>query len=193
MKTEVITVSSKGKGIDEALSQVESAAGELGLEGKDALHLRLIAEEMLNMMRSIIGDLEGKFWVDSSDDVAQLHLQAVTLLDRQQRKQLISASSSGKNEAHRGIMGKILAFFEPMPIDDTPEYLLDSCEASENGDLTWSLNAYKERLRGNLENGEAKEEWDELEKSLISHLADDIKVSIRGYDVDLVISRKNVR
>ncbi len=43
MKTEVITVSSKGKGIDEALSQVESAAGELRLERKDALHLRLIA------------------------------------------------------------------------------------------------------------------------------------------------------
>ncbi len=100
---------------------------------------------MLNMMRSIIGDIEGKFWIDSSDDSVLLHLQAVTLLDRQQRKQLISASSSGRNEAHRGIMGKILAFFEPMPIDDTPEYLLDSCE-----------------------------------------------VSIRGYDVDLVISRKTV-
>ena len=191
MKTLEIVVSNKGNGMNAALEQADRTAQQLKLSPKEALHMRLMVEEMMNLMRSIIGQLEGKFWIETTDGAYQLHLRTSTLLDAEQRAQLLSSSTSGRNEAHRGIMGKIRAFFEPMPIDETPAYLLDTTVVTSdvNGDLNWSLEAYKERLRKS-EDAEAKEEWDELEKSVISHIADDIQVSIRGYDVELTIYKK---
>lgn len=192
MKTEEIVVSSKGNGMDMALTQVDKTTEQLGLSRRDALHLRLLVEEMMSMIRSIIGQLEGRFWIEVNDRSCRLHLKTVTLMDAGQRSQLISASSSGKNEAHRGIMGKIRAFFEPMPIDETPAYLADAIVTDgANGDLSWSLDAYRERLRRSKDTAsEAQQEWDELEKSVVSHIADNIQVSIRGYDVDLTILKK---
>jgi hypothetical protein len=193
MKTEVISVSSKGQGMDAALALADRTAEQLGCSHREALHLRLLVEEMMNMMCSIIGELEGKFWIETENDKAyRLVLQMKTLMDSEQRAQLLSASTSGKNEAHRGLMGKLRAFFEPMPIEDTPSYLAGTIvRGNANDDLTWSLEAYRERLRnGKDASDEAREEWDELEKSVVSHIADNVTVSIRNYDVEMMIYKK---
>ena len=192
MKTETIVVSSKGRGMDAALAQADRTAEQMGLSTREALHMRLLAEEMMSLVRSIVGELEGKFWIETEDRAYRLYLQMTSLLDSEQRKQLISASTSGKNEAHRGIMGKIRAFFEPMPIDDTPAYLAGTIvRGSGNDDLTWSMEAYRERLlNGKDSSAEAREEWDELEKSVVSHIADNVTVSIHNYDVELMFYKK---
>ena len=192
MKSAVIAVSSKGQGMDAALAQVDLTAMQLGLSPREALHMRLLVEEMMNMVRSIVGQLEGKFWIETEDRAYRLYLQMASLLDAEQRKQLISASTSGKNEAHRGIMGKIRAFFEPMPIEDTPAYLAGTIvRGNTNDDLTWSMEAYRERLLNRKDaSAEAQEEWDELEKSVVSHIADNVTVSIRNYNVELMIYKK---
>jgi hypothetical protein len=192
MKTEKIVVSSKGRGMDAALAQVDQTASQMGLSPREALHMRLLVEEMMNMVRSIIGDLEGKFWIEIEDKAYRLYLQMASVLGTEQRKQLISASTSGQNEAHRGIMGKIRAFFEPMPIEDTPAYLAGTIvRGDENDDLNWSMEAYRERLLNRKDaSDEAQEEWDELEKSVVSHIADNVTVSIRNYNVELMIYKK---
>ena len=192
MKSEVIVVSSRGTGMDAALAQADRTAAELGLSPREALHMRLLVEEMMGMVRSIIGQIEGKFWIETEDGGYRLYLQMVSMMDSEQRKQLLSASTSGKNEGHRGLMGKIRAFFEPMPIDDTPAYLAETILPDNgNEDLTWSLEAYRERLNKRKDaSAGAQEEWDELEKSVVSHIADNITVSIRGYDVEMMIYKK---
>ena len=190
MKTDVITVSSKGLGLDEALAQAGKVAEYKRLAPVDALHLRLLAEEMMSMVSSIIGDLEGKFWIEEENGEYRLHLSTVTLLDSRQRTQLVSASTSRRNEARLGIMGKIRAFFEPLPIEETPAYLLDAIDVdSKSGDLTWSLEAYRQRIRKREDAG-AQADWDALERSVVSHIADNIQVSIRGYDLELVILKR---
>ena len=97
-------------------------AEQYHLSPKDALHLRLLVEEMLNIMRSINSEHVGQFCIDATEKEYWLHLKTVTSMSARKRSQLLSASTSGKNEAHRSIMGKIRAFFEPMPVEDTPEY-----------------------------------------------------------------------
>ena len=69
MKTDVITVSSKGKRMESALAQVDKLAAYKGLSPKDALHLRLLTEEMMGMMRSITGETNGEFWIEDEDGV----------------------------------------------------------------------------------------------------------------------------
>lgn len=61
MRTDVIEVTSTGTQMEIALSQVDKVAAYKGLTGKNALHLRLLAEEMLGMMRSITGETKGDF------------------------------------------------------------------------------------------------------------------------------------
>ena len=192
MKSMEIAVSCKGRGMDAALAQVDLTAMQMKLTPREALHMRLLVEEMMNMVRSIVGELEGKFWIETEDRAYRLYLQMTSLLDAEQRKQLISASTSGKNEAHRGIMGKIRAFFEPMPIEDTPAYLTGTIVRDDaNDDLTWSMEAYRERLRNRKDaSDEAQVEWDELEKSVVSHIADNVTVSIRNYNVELMIYKR---
>ena len=192
MKTLEIVVSNDGAGMDAALDQADKTARQLGLSPRDAIRMRLLVEEMMNLMRSITGHLDGKFYIETTDDGYHLHMRTETLLDATQRNRLLSASTSGKNEAHRGLMGKIRAFFEPMPIEDTPAYLANTIVTGSKGeDITWSMDAYRERLRNNKDtSSEAQEEWDELEKSLVSHIADNIQVSIHGYEVKLKIDKK---
>ena len=58
MKSEVIAVSSKGRGMDAALAQADSTAQQMALSHRDAVHMHLLVEEMMSMVRSIIGQLE---------------------------------------------------------------------------------------------------------------------------------------
>jgi hypothetical protein len=192
MKTDVIMVTSSGDRMEKALEQAEKVAAYKGLSHKNALHLRLLTEETMSMMRSVAGDAEGKFWIEDNQDVFEIHLQMETDVDETQRKQLLSASSSGKNEASRGLMGNIRSFFEPMdglPVFFNAALITDSPVYT---DMSWSMRLYQEQLQAYLAQKRegAAEAWDELEKSVVSNIADDVKVSILGRDVEMVIFKK---
>lgn len=189
MKSDVINVSSMKDQTDAVMDQAEKVAVFQGLSTKGALHLRLLAEEMMSMMRAITGDVRGQFWIENEKDQFQLHLNVRTQIDFLQREKLLSASSSGKNEYHQGFLGKLRAFFEP--IEGTPVYF-DSAVSTAPHEIGWSMNAYQEQL-GHMVNEKregAVEAWDELEKSVIAHVADEVKISIHGCDVEMIVFKK---
>ena len=64
MKTDEITVNSRGARMETALAQAEKVAVYKGLARKDALSLRLLTEEMLGLMRTLTGESEGVFWIE---------------------------------------------------------------------------------------------------------------------------------
>ena len=189
MKSDVIAVSSRNDQTERILQQTERVADYCGLSGKSALHLRLLAEEMMSMMRAIDGDTAGEFWIEAEAGQFALHLQVKTNMDAEAREKLLSASSSGKNEADRGFMGKLRAFFEP--VDGLPLYF-DMNPDGIYSDAAWTMRSYQlaleQRLAQNLHG--AHEAWDELEKSVIAHVADDIKISIRGRDVEMTVLKQ---
>lgn len=201
MKTDIITVSSKGNQIQTALTQVDKVAAYKGLSGKNALHLRLLTEEMMGMMRSITGETEGQFWIEDQDGEYRLHLRVRTRLTGEEREQLLSASSSGKNESAKGLMGRIRDFFDWSSDEDLSSLssslmLPDMYEHSSSPmlDLEWSMLRYENALssRIQLDDSEAREAWDELEKSVVKNVADDVLVSIRGGVVEMTILKKLV-
>ena len=199
MKTDVIVVSSKGSQMEAALSQVDKVAAYKGLTGKNALHLRLLAEEMMGMMRSITGEKEGKFWIEDEENVYQLHLQVVTRMDSGKRDQLLSAASTGKNESAKGLMGRLRDFFDRGADEDiatiTSPLLLPEMYAESTTpmlDWEWSIMEYENALSHRVKNNDAaaREAWDELEKSVVAKVADDVKVAIRGRTVEMTIVKK---
>ena len=189
MKSDVIAVSSRRDCTGEVLSQTERVAAYRGLSHKSALHLRLLAEEMMNLMRAITGDVDGAFWIENEGEQFELHLRVYTATDFYKREQLLSAATSGKNEANRGLMGKLRAFFEP--IDGVP-MMLGFDPDGTGADMVWTMHAYQQQIALAMQQNQegAAEEWDELEKSVVSHVADEVKVSIRSREVEMVVYKK---
>ena len=190
MISDVITVSSSGKQTEAALAEVEKAAAYRGLAPKQALHLRLLAEEMMGMMRSITGETDGEFWLQDEGGVCEMHLRVKTLMDEEQRRQLIAASTSGGNEAARGFMGKLRSFFDPTAC--VPVFPDMFPGAPVSGAMNWSMVDYRALLDQGLARGDegSQEAWDELEKSVVAHVADDVKVSIKGFTAEMTIVKK---
>ncbi len=197
MKTDVIRVSSTESRMEEVLEQVDKMTAYKGLGGKDALHLRLLAEEAMGMLRSIVGDTKGLFWIEDDKGTYELHLTVFADIDRETRKRLLSASSSGKNEARRGLMDRIRGFFysgadAAVYSLASPLMLPEEGGASDASDWEWSMARYEQMLLENLDrdDGKAAQAWDELEKSVVAHVADDVRVGIRSRDVEMVIVKK---
>ncbi len=199
MKTDVIVVTSRGAGMGTALEQAEKVAAYKGLSGKGALHLQLLTEETLGLMRSITGETEGRFWIEDEDGVYALHLSVVTNMTSDKREQLLSTASSGKNESARGFMGKLRDFFDRGADDDVAAYtspLLMSGMHEQSStptlDMEWSMLRYEQALTDGVQRREddALEAWDELEKSVVGRVADEVKVSIRGRQVEMIILKK---
>ncbi|MBO7359115.1 MAG: hypothetical protein J6U72_04760 [Clostridia bacterium] len=199
MKTDIISVSSSGRQMETALRQVEKVAAYKELGHKQALHLRLLAEEMMGMMRSITGEKEGEFWIEDEDGVYRLHLKVTTPMDSDKREKLLSVSSTGKNESARGLMGRLRDFFDQSMDSDvasvtSPLLAPDMFEQTGMTSLEreWSLIRYVGALSDKVKEDDpaAKEAWDELEKSVVARVADDVKVSIKGRTVEMTIIKK---
>ena len=198
MKSDVITVSTRGNRMEEALIQADKVSVYKELSGKGSLHLRLLTEEMMGMMRSITGEPEGLFWIDEQDGEYQLHLQVRTMLSLDKREKLLAISSTGKNESAKGLMGRLREFFDWGSDEDYvysgPLLMEDMFENSSSPvlDWEWSMKRYEDSLSVRARQGdpEAKEAWDELEKSVVKNVADDVKVFIRSGVVEMVILKK---
>ena len=196
MRTDVIAVSSRGARMESALLQVDKVAAYKGLSAKNALHLRLLAEEAMGLMRSITGETEGLFWIEDQDDEYELHLQVKTTLSEEERTRLLSVSSTGKNESAKGIMGRLRAFFDWESDEDAADcsglFLPDAMASSPMLDWEWSLRRYESALYSRVTQNApgAREAWDELEKSVVKNVADDVRVYIRSGIVELVILKK---
>ena len=199
MKTENITISSRGQGIEEALAMTESLGTESGLAEEEKLHLRLLAEELLGMLRSVAGEVSADYWIIQEEKKFELHMQSEVILTDEMREQLISASTSGENAAGKGIMGKIRLMIEDVFLSRSMEAVITSglamslmSSASATGQSSgadaylWSLNQYKKEVEAKRMKDEG-EAWDELEKSIIAKIADEVTVWIMGSSVEIIV------
>ncbi|MBQ8078984.1 MAG: hypothetical protein IJ236_03450 [Oscillospiraceae bacterium] len=109
-----------------------------------------------------------------------------------QEEQLLDIATSGKNTEAVGILGKIRQLFRwSLQQTDTTSSLqtntLSSWYAMGVQDASyWSLRQYTQQLQQKQPEGE---EWDELEKSIIAKLADEVRVGIRAERAEVVIEK----
>jgi hypothetical protein len=200
MKSDVIEVSSKGAKMEAALKQADKVAVYKEMSPKNAMHLHLLTEEMMGLMRSITGDVTGKFWInDDEEGVYELHLQVEKWLTSETREKLLAASTTGKNSAAKGLMGRLRNFFEVGADEDIAAYTnplvlpgMYETSSTPRLDWEWSMVQYEEALASSKPASEEKvqEARDELEKSVVAHVADDVKVSIKGRTVEMIIIKK---
>lgn len=187
MKSDVIHVTNEGEGVAEAIKQAEAVAAFRSLSKKDSIHLNLLTEEMMGMMQVLTDKREADFWIESENRNFMLHLRTETAMNAEMREKLLSASTSGTNAAAKGVMGKIRDIFNRIiePADaNIPSGFSAGWSFSESGQVVnvWSLNTFKINATDS-----DKEEWDELEKSIIANIADEIKIGISGNTVEMIV------
>ena len=210
MQTDRIEIDNNGTGTEEALRETERLSDYLALEKKDATRLRLLAEEALGMVSAVSGTFRGHFWAEASDKKdCKIHVETEGHVDYDTKQELISVSTSGKNESEKGIMRKIFAIMERgvHGIEEVnrmqaetggPMIMFGSLGMYEPESVmftgAWSLATYRENLESRMqEEGvaqEAEEDWDELEKSIVASIADDVKVYVKSDHAEIVIEKR---
>ena len=68
----------------------------------------------------------------------------------------------------------------------------DTAVSASPQEIGWSMNTYQKQLEQMVSEKRegAAEAWDELEKSVIAHVADEVRISIHGYDVEMIVFKK---
>ena len=200
MKSNVCKIEKGTRDLDAFLRESERVAEYNGLTHKQALQLRLLCEEIDGMLPNIIDDFEGEFWIDFEDGVCKVNISIqISALNIEKKEELIGIAKNKKNAAAVGIVGKIRDAIEDFFLD---EVRMDALALSSG---TFGLsNAYcdgvdcvnyaylwrLEEYRNSVKKEEQAEAWDELEKSVIASVADDVIVGVKGKCAEVVIIKK---
>lgn len=194
MKSEILKLTKDAASLEPLLTETKKAAEGAGLDKKQALRLSLLAEELIEMLPELLGFSDGSFWVESEGKKFYLHVSLCPneFLTAEKRKRLISVSSDKENAAAVGIMAKIKMAAQFMLADyqrgraRIPAIYADALqESGEESSVVWSLKDYQEKarkLKGEI--------WDELEKSIISNLADNVLVNLEGDKVEIIVKKE---
>ncbi len=201
MKTDVISLYGDLGGQSKAMAETEHFSEYLGLTGKTAMHLRLLTEEAISMVHGIVQDFEGSFWLESEQTekgtLCRICVTADVDVSDGQEAKLLDVATSGKNEAAKGIIGKIrqVLRWSLQHTDDEDLVKQSWYEMGAYGPHAtsvqavgsfWSLADYRKKV----ENADAAEsERDELEKSIVAKLADEVKVGIRSGKAEVMIEK----
>ncbi len=174
VQSEHVKIANLESALEGAYGAVDSYIAEAGIKDKNAIRLRLLSEEVLRLAKSIIGYGIMEFWLEGDARVSRIYLKAENHLDRDKQKELLSVSSTGENISERGFFGKLLSNF--------------MIESPKNS--TWSLKEYEDDLRKKKETDTfSQEAWDDLERSIVANLADDIEVGIDKNTIQMVVTK----
>ena len=177
MKSDIITIDNQSHGFDEALEQTKKSADFRGISHLQAIQLQLMTEEMLSMARGITGEMQASFWIETEGRTFDLHMSTKTVMDKEKRALLLSAATSGKNEAAKSFLGAIR----------------DSFEHAMAADVDHSGEALPDDLLSDLPNHVIEcldPEWDRYEQSTLKRLAETIRIGIRGDNVDMTVTKR---
>ena len=197
MKSNVCKIENGTRDLEAILKESERVAEYNGLSHKQALQLRLLCEEIDGMLPNIVDDFEGELWIDFEDGVCKVNVSVqFPEVNADKKAELISIAKDQKNAAAVGIVGKIRNAIENFFLDEDmmtavtistrPYSLATGYSDGVDYDYLWRLEEYKNSLKQE----EQAEAWDELEKSVIASVADDVIVGVRGKRAEIVIMKK---
>ncbi|MCR5486220.1 MAG: hypothetical protein K6F35_01685 [Lachnospiraceae bacterium] len=202
MQTDKIVVNNKGMNLDKALEEIEKFAAYQNLSRKDTIHLRLLAEETIGMIRQLTGDFHAFLWAEGDSSICRINLEAKAETNIEQREELLAASTTGKNILAKGVMGKIREVMElsalgfdavnnAQGINSGVVYVspgISEMSVQQGTFPIWSLQAYRDNIDEIRDTDqEAEGAWDELEKSIVANLARDVQIGVLGGKVKMIV------
>lgn len=196
MKSEKLWISSMIRRSNDVNEVLQDFGRKAGISGKDMLYLSLLTEETTGMATQMLKDFEGEIWIEGRKGRADIILEA-------------DVHSGGEESQPRlqcpaGFMAKVAEMLNCAYVfenaNDMPENLIQLLPdyvfygSAEKGPKPvwagkWSLNACREHVREHRNDPAAGAFLEELEKSIVAMLADEVNIGIEGSRIRLVISR----
>ena len=183
----------------------ENFAWKVKLDKRATLRLDLLVEETLGMVNAMLGDFYGQLWfVENADGACEIHFEATTDMDADKKRELIAMSTTGKNASARGFMAKLgevisnalFGLGDSMDIygQETIRYGIVHMPYTDMSGMelipVWTLHTYRDELAQANDGKLTAEAIEDLEKSIVASLADDIVVGVKGDRVDMIITKK---
>ncbi|MDY2698032.1 MAG: hypothetical protein SOV61_00550 [Lachnospiraceae bacterium] len=193
MKSDECILEGKEPDIAHALLEVEKVAQYNGLSKKETLQLRLLAEELLGMQKGILGFIKGTFYMENKGKTYNLCLHSDIRVEEWTREKFVQLSTGNHNMAYHGFMGKVREIADNMMNDPVKGMCFSNYDMGNSMILTspaiayeqiWTLTQYREQEKQNME------AWDELEKSIVANIADEVIVGARTNYVDIIVVKK---
>ena len=198
MKTDIYKFEKAVTDIDSISGLAAKIAVYNELDKKQELKLTLLCEELVEMLPNLLKYGKGSFWIENEGKKYMIHalVEADSLLSSIDRDEILSVSSSGRNAAAVGIMNKIRIAAEIMlanyaqsagtAVITSPDMHYAYYDMGQFTDPIgysneWSLAVYRESAKSD------ETAWDELEKSVIANLADDVTVGIIEGKVEIIV------
>ena len=194
MISNICKIENGTKDLDAILNESERFALCNGFNEKQTLQLRLICEEIDGMLPNIINDFDGDFWIEYEDGVCKVNASIkIPELTSSKKAELIKVSKNKKNASAVGIVGRIRSAIEDLLLEvsfedcDMATLFNAGLEGSVGivSTVSWSLKKYKNAVKE-----KNAKDWDELEKSIVASLADDITVGVKGKQANIVVIKK---
>ena len=195
MQSNVCKIENGVKDLDAILKESEKVAVYNELNHKQTLQLRLLCEELDGMLPKIIDDFDGDFWIDFEDGVCRVNLSIqFAKFTSNKKKELLSLAKDKKNASVKGIVAKVRAAIEEFFLDEeniNAMSMMSEFDGMTGGSCVessyyWSLDQYKTAVR----QAKKAEAWDEIEKSVIASVADDVIVGVKGLQANITIVKK---
>ena len=197
MKSNVCKINNGISDLGDILNESAKVAVYNDLDQKQSLQLRLICEEIDGMLPNIIDEFEGDFWIECEEGVCKVNISIkIPEFNVIKKEELVGIAKSKRNAAAVGIVGKIRNAIENFLLDEDAMNAINvssnmyyfSTGLSGGADYAclWSLENYRVKM----EKEKQSEAWDELEKSVIASVADDVIVGVRGKRAEIVILKK---
>lgn len=196
MISNICKIENGTKDLAAILRESEKVAVYNELTHKQTLQLRLICEEIDGMLPKIVDNFNGDLWIELENGVCKVNIELrFEKFTIEKKDSLIGISKNKKNAAATGITGKIRSAIEDVLWDEDSARALDGpvsyyclSDVHDHMDYSylWSLGEYRSTVKFD----EQPEEWDELEKSVIASVADDIIVGVKGKHANIVIVKK---
>ncbi len=196
MKSETIIINNSDKSTTEALTLIENFYRNVS--PKSLLRLRLLAEETMNLIRTITGetDMTAELWAEREGNLCSIHLNTNTIMFAQKRKELMEIATDKENAAAKGFLGKIREVFELalLPKDERTAResrigmmgMVDPTALSASE--AWKMSEYISNVNDEQTQTEfIQEARNELERSILGNLAKDVIIGIIGDDVKMTI------
>ena len=192
MRTDKLWVNGSIRRNDEVNEILHDFAAAAKIAGKDFQHMTLLTEETLEMANNLVKNFDGEIWLRTTSSGYEIILEAD-----------VRANDSSRPEAASGFMAKIAEMlncsymFED--VDEMPERLAEllpdymSYGAKDDRQSTiwagsWSLSSYRDNLQRHRNEKGKEVALEELEKSIVANLADDVTIGICGRRIRMVIS-----
>lgn len=194
MTTDYYTLTDKDS-LNSIIEAAERISSYNELPKKQALHLQLLCEELVCMLPEILTFTNGIFWIENTKEKYEIHTRinadSSVIFDPDN---LLSIATNKKNSA-KGFMNRLKSIIamvakgssEASPYLSDPSSYYALGQTNVHGNAGWTLSSYRNQLENCKDTN--MDSWDELEKSIIVGVADDISVFIVGTDVEIVITK----